>query len=133
VILSFQLTDGTVMVQGNNYSDWWKLTPDDTGSYVNGKWSQLASLPRDYAPYAMVVGVLADGRLIIEGGNTTSNNFTLTNLGAIYDPTTNVWTPVPAPDGLGLYRGFAVARAAQRRHAIETNLQNRCDNSTPRP
>jgi len=53
VILSFQLTDGTVMVQGNNYSDWWKLTPDDTGSYVNGKWSQLASLPAGYAPYAM--------------------------------------------------------------------------------
>jgi len=50
VILSFQLTDGTVMVQGNNYSDWWKLTPDDTGSYVNGKWSQLASLPADMRP-----------------------------------------------------------------------------------
>jgi hypothetical protein len=99
VILSFQLTDGTVMVQGNNYSDWWKLTPDDTGSYVNGKWSQLASLPAGYAPYAMSSAVLADGRLIIEGGEYNFNNFTLTNLGAIYDPTTNVWTPVPAPTG----------------------------------
>ena len=27
IVISFQLTDGTVMVQGNNYSDWWKLTP----------------------------------------------------------------------------------------------------------
>ena len=35
-ILTLQLTDGTVMAQGNEESDWWKLTPDDTGSYVNG-------------------------------------------------------------------------------------------------
>src|SRR5271165_1253289 len=39
IIISYQLTDGTVMVQGNNYSDWWKLTPDITGSYVNGTWT----------------------------------------------------------------------------------------------
>ncbi len=35
------LTDGTVMaLSGGNY---YKLTPDATGSYVNGTWSQLAS------------------------------------------------------------------------------------------
>src|ERR1700734_2804015 len=43
------LTDGTVMVQdqgssGAGTSNWWKLTPDNTGSYVNGTWTQLASL-----------------------------------------------------------------------------------------
>ena len=39
------LTDGTVMVHDAGGSNWWKLTPDQNGSYVNGTWSQLASLP----------------------------------------------------------------------------------------
>jgi hypothetical protein len=38
------LTDGRVIVQATNSSDWWTLTPDDTGSYVNGTWTQVASL-----------------------------------------------------------------------------------------
>jgi hypothetical protein len=95
--LSFQLTDGTVMVQGNAGNDWWKLTPDNTGSYVNGIWTQLASLPSGYDPYAMASAVLADGRLIIEGGEYNFGNFTLTNLGAIYDPVKNTWTSVAPP------------------------------------
>jgi hypothetical protein len=99
VVISYQLTDGTVMVQGNKDSDWWKLTPDVTGSYVKGTWTQLASLPSGYSPYANASAVLADGRLIIEGGEYNFGNFTLTNLGAIYDPIANTWTAVPAPKG----------------------------------
>jgi hypothetical protein len=97
--ITFQLTDGTVMAQGNNDSDWWKLTPDNTGSYVNGTWSKLAHLPAGYVPDAFASAVLADGRLIIEGGEYNSGAFTLTNLGAIYDPAANTWTPVAAPKG----------------------------------
>ena len=45
-IVGFLLTDGTVMYQGNGESDWWRLTPDKSGSYVNclrpGRW------PPDY-------------------------------------------------------------------------------------
>jgi len=95
--LSFQLTDGTVMVQGNAGNDWWKLTPDITGSYVNGTWTQLASLASNYDPYAESSAVLADGRLIIEGGEYNFGAFALTNLGAIYDPIANTWTPVAPP------------------------------------
>jgi hypothetical protein len=98
-ILSFQLTDGTVMCQGNADSDWAKLTPDNTGSYVNGTWTKLASLPAGYVPDAFASAVLADGRLIIEGGEYNSGAFALTNLGAIYDPATNIWTNVPPPTG----------------------------------
>ena len=36
------LTDGTVMVQNGGCQDWWRLTPDKTGSYVNGTWTELA-------------------------------------------------------------------------------------------
>ena len=100
-ILTFQLTDGTVMAQGNNDSDWWKLTPDNTGSYVNGTWTRLASLPAGYVPDAFASAVLADGRLIIEGGEYNNGAFALTNQGAIYDPAANAWTVVAPPKSWG--------------------------------
>jgi hypothetical protein len=96
-ILTFQMTDGTVIAQGGNDSDWWKLTPDITGNYVNGTWKQLASLPAGYVPDAFASAVLADGRLVIVGGEYNNGNFALTNQGAIYDPSTNVWTSVTPP------------------------------------
>jgi hypothetical protein len=95
--IGFLLTDGTVMYQGNSLSDWYKLTPDNTGSYVNGGWSKMASLPTGYVPDAFASAVLADGRLVIIGGEYLNGAFTLTNLGAIYDPATIVWTNVPPP------------------------------------
>jgi hypothetical protein len=98
-ILTFQLTDGTVMAQGSADSNWLKLTPDNTGSYVNGTWTKLASLPTGYVPDAFASAVLADGRLVIVGGEYNNNNFTLTNKGAIYDPATNTWTSLTPPKG----------------------------------
>jgi hypothetical protein len=95
--IGFLLTDGTVMYQGNSESDWYKLTPDNTGSYVNGSWSKLASLPSGYVPDAFASAVLADGRVVIVGGEYLNGAFTLTNLGAIYDPAANKWTNLPPP------------------------------------
>ena len=39
------LTDGTVMVHEYNSPHWWRLTPDNNGSYLNGTWSHLGSIP----------------------------------------------------------------------------------------
>jgi hypothetical protein len=97
------LTDGSVIVQNVNsqqlHADGsvMKLTPDANGSYLNGSWSQLASIP--YIPIFAAQAVLADGRVIIEGGEYTGfyEHFTLTNQGAIYDPVTNSWTSVAPP------------------------------------
>jgi hypothetical protein len=95
------MTDGTVIMQnsGDGGADGtaYKLTPDINGSYVNGTWSQIATLP--YAPIASAAALLADGRLIVEGGEYTGPgaNFTLTNQGAIYDPVANSWISVPPP------------------------------------
>ena len=83
--LAFQLTDGTVMCQANSSQDWYKLTPDNTGSYVNGTWTRLASLQPGYAPDDFASAVLADGRVVITGGEYNNGVFTLTNLGAVYD------------------------------------------------
>jgi len=99
---SYLLTDGTIMVQDNDASDWWRLTPDINGSYVNGTWSQLASLPSNYGPLYYASAVLPDGRLLIEGGEYNLSQLPVeTNLGAIYDPPTNTWTPVAPPSGWG--------------------------------
>jgi hypothetical protein len=53
VSLCFLLTDGGVMCQSG--SAWYKLTPDITGSYLNGTWSTLASLPSSYNPATVSV------------------------------------------------------------------------------
>ncbi len=97
--IDFLLTDGTVLVQGDQGQDWWKLTPDINGSYVNGTWSQVASLASNYDPYAFASATLADGRVLIEGGEYNFGAFTLTNLGAIYDPALNTWTALNPPTG----------------------------------
>jgi hypothetical protein len=98
-LIAFQMTDGTVIVQGLNENDFWKLTPDITGSYLNGTWTQLATLPAGYVPYAFASAVLADGRLIIEGGEYNEGAFEFTDVGEIYDPVANTWTYVAPPAG----------------------------------
>jgi hypothetical protein len=98
-IITMQMTDGTVLAQGYNYSDWWKLTPDNKGSYQNGTWTRVADLPSNYAPYAQAESVLADGRLLVAGGEYNFGEFAFTNLGAVYDPLTNKWTNLPPPKG----------------------------------
>lgn len=95
--IGFLLTDGTAMFQGNAQSDWYKLTPDITGSYVNGTWTKLASLPAGYVPDAFASAVLADGRVVIVGGEYNNGAFVLTNMGAIYDPKANSWTSLAPP------------------------------------
>ena len=103
VNLPFLLTDGRVMVQALNYKDWYALSPDANGKYLTGTWTKLASFPAawNYAPDAPASTVLADGRLIVEGGEYNNGQFTLTNFGAIYDPVANAWTQVAPPAGWG--------------------------------
>jgi hypothetical protein len=95
------LTDGTVLVQQYCTQNWYKLTPDINGSYINGTWSEIAPLPAGYAPVYFAAAVLSDGRLIINGGlfNNSGCAWAHSNKGAIYDPLANTWTPVPPPPG----------------------------------
>ncbi len=107
------LTDGTVIVSDCGwFGNWYKLTPDITGSYANGTWTQIATMPVingvQYAPLGNASAVLPDGRVIVMGGeynwlgNIYSNRDPVwTSLGAIYDPVANTWTPVSPPAGAG--------------------------------
>lgn len=95
------LMDGTVLVhdEGSNTQNWWKLTPDINGSYVNGTWSQVASMPAGYSPLYFGSAVLPDGRFIVEGGEYNFFQAAWTNQGAIYNPLSNTWTSVAPPAG----------------------------------
>jgi len=98
---SLQLTDGTVMMHDICTSNWYRLTPDNTGSYVNGTWSTMGAMPSGYAPLYFASQVLPDGHVMVNGGeyNTTACNSVWTNKGAIYDTATDTWANVSPPTG----------------------------------
>ena len=98
------LTDGSVIAHVSCTTTWWRLTPDATGSYVTGGWSQIAPMPAAYTPRFFSSAVLPDGRVITEGGEylaagCAANAGNWTNLGAIFDPLANSWTSVAPPAG----------------------------------
>jgi hypothetical protein len=92
------MTDGTILVQDSDAADCWKLTPDNTGSYINGSWTQLAPMHTGRLYFASAV--LPDGRLIVSGGeyggDSGGSEITATE---IYDPVQNVWTQLQPPAG----------------------------------
>ena len=99
-------SDGTVLVHDepdNNKvaatTAWYKLTPDAQGSYIDGTWSQIASMPAGYAPLYFASAILPDGRMIVEGGEYVGSKAVWSNRGAIYDPVTNTWATVAPPPG----------------------------------
>jgi hypothetical protein len=99
-------SDGTVLVHNepdNNTTggttDWWKLTPDSSGSYVNGTWRQIASMPAGYTPLYFASAILPEGRMIVEGGEYIGGNAAWSDEGAIYNPVRNTWASVAPPRG----------------------------------
>ena len=67
------LTDGRVMVHEEQANDqnWYTLTPDAKGSYINGTWKKLATMPSGYAPLFFGSVVLPDGRVSVELTDTS--------------------------------------------------------------
>ncbi|HEV2688182.1 MAG TPA: kelch repeat-containing protein, partial [Bryobacteraceae bacterium] len=90
------LTDGTVLVQEVATASWYKLTPDSTGSYVNGSWSTLHVGPNGPTYYASAI--LRDGRVFMAGGEDNfGNNGIDINDCEIYDPVANSWEVIAGP------------------------------------
>ena len=104
--LAWLLTDGSVLAQsGSSWNTFYRYTPDSSGNYADGTWTEVGQLQSGYGPDAAASDVLADGRFVISGGeyNTPGNGYDLqlTNLGAVFDPTTNKFTPLGHPKGWG--------------------------------
>ncbi|HEV2372732.1 MAG TPA: hypothetical protein VGS19_11235 [Streptosporangiaceae bacterium] len=96
-------SDGTVLVHAEppagGSSTWYKLTPDTKGSYADGAWSKIASMPDGYNPLYFASAILPTGKMIVEGGEYLGGLPAWTKKGAIYNPVTNKWRSVPAPVG----------------------------------
>ncbi|HXB10796.1 MAG TPA: kelch repeat-containing protein, partial [Bacteroidia bacterium] len=104
------LTDGTVMCLTTDSSGfasfngegnvWDLLTPDSTGSYLNGIWTQLPAM-EDTRLYC-ATWVLPDGNLYVAGGEYGSGISTA----EIYNTTTQTWTYINnVPVGWQIFDG----------------------------
>jgi hypothetical protein len=109
----YLLTDGRVMVQyvgtdsgAHQWQDWWALTPDSSGSYINStNWNEMASLYNlwpgaEYGPYGNASDVLADGRLLIQGGEVNlGNDHDFAYQGAVFTPNSGMgsWAQLTPP------------------------------------
>lgn len=107
------LTDGRVMVQytgggsgsGNPYQDWWALTPSSNGDYASGSWAPLDSFrglwSPEWAPSAFASAVLANGDVIVQGGEWKYSGGTLllseSTDGAVYGRTSKRWSRLVPP------------------------------------
>ena len=95
------LPDGTVMaasgepISGGFGTNWYRLTPNSQGSYVNGTWSTLAPMhnPRLYFSSQ----VLPNGQVFVAGGEYSTDAFTGpgTTNAETYNPVANTWTVLP--------------------------------------
>lgn len=89
------LTDGTVMVQELASAHWWRLSPDASGSYVDGAWSALAAGPNSPTYYASAI--MRDGRVFFAGGEYNGGAQVDLDAAQIYDPVANTWTTIATP------------------------------------
>jgi hypothetical protein len=107
------LTDGRVLVKsdwdapfsfsctcpGDPGNTWNMLTPDSHGSYINGTWTTVAPMADTRVFFASQV--LRDGRVYVAGGEYGSGG----TKAEIYNPLTNVWTPVSVLAGDTIFDG----------------------------
>lgn len=94
--VSLILSDGTVMAKSSSGGAssgnlWNRLTPDATGSYVNGTWTTLAPMINTRLYFSSQV--LKDGRVYVAGGEYGTG----LQQAETYDPLTNAWTAAPSP------------------------------------
>jgi hypothetical protein len=118
------LNDGSVVMHEVCTSNWFRLLPDRTNSYINGNWSAYAvgdnspispmigsgTVPDGYGPLFYASQVLPDGRFIVNGGEYEFSNgkgnycnggsgSADSTKGSLYNPQTDTWTAVPPPIG----------------------------------
>ncbi|HEV2695208.1 MAG TPA: hypothetical protein VG347_20105 [Verrucomicrobiae bacterium] len=86
------LSDGTVIF-GDGGQNWYRLTPDIHGSYVNGTWIQTAST--SYTRLFYSSQVLTNGNVYVAGGEDGTG----TAHAELYDTLANNWSVISQPSG----------------------------------
>ena len=80
------LSDGSVLSEGTS-NNWYRLVPDNTGSYINGTWQNAAFAHHTRTYFSS--DVLPDGRVYVAGGEDGTGSDWV----EIYDPVQDNWTP----------------------------------------
>jgi len=88
------LPDGTVLAEGSG-ANWWALTPDSTGSYVNGTWTARNSSGWGHQDGS--TAVLQNGNVFVGGGENGNGG----NQVEIYNPVTGLWSTAVNPTYFG--------------------------------
>ncbi len=90
------LTDGTVMVQSGSSQNWLRLTPDTSGSYIDGNWTSDPINPMSTNRFSFASQVLPSGKVWVFGGENYGPNddAVWTATGTIWNPVTNDWSHV---------------------------------------
>ena len=83
------LTNGSVLMT-NGGIEWSILTPNSSGSYVNGTWTRTSNA--DYTRLYDATDVLQNGDVFVAGGEYGTGADT----GELYNPATNVWVQLPS-------------------------------------
>jgi autotransporter-associated beta strand protein len=90
------LSDGTIMAQGggdnSTVNTWFSLTPNSSGSYLNGTWSDRRSMSTPRRFYGS--NVLTSGSVFLVGGEYTDAGKVFTNTGETYNPVSNTWSAI---------------------------------------
>jgi hypothetical protein len=96
IVLMLLLSDGSVMCfrNSNSSTNWYKLTPDASGSYVNGSWTTLDTM--SFSRRFQTSVVLRNGRVLLAGAEYGSG----WGNGEVYDPVADNWTTTTLPPGL---------------------------------
>lgn len=92
------LSDGTIICKtqsgGASVGNIWnKLTPNSSGSYINGTWSSIAPMIDTRLYFSSQV--MKDGRVYVAGGEYGTGG----SVAEVYDPLTNVWTATTTTPG----------------------------------
>ena len=120
---SFLLTDGRVMVQEEGTNRWWALAPDAAGDYVTGTWRLLALSVHARRFYASAV--LADGRVVVAGGEYGDAGGSDIDSAEIYDPFADEWTTIGTP-GWGWLGDASSCLLADGRFLVGSIVDPRC-------
>jgi len=102
------LTDGSIMCHEYQTVKWHKLVPDDESDYANGTWHPISPMPSNAplgqggpsnAPLYFASAVLRDGTVFCAGGEYNASAQVDMLTAELYDPVTDVWTPIATPVG----------------------------------
>jgi hypothetical protein len=93
------LTDASVLIHDAYGKDWYRLRPDSRGSYNTTAVDWSGPFSMQHAREDFASGVLSDGRVYVVGGEYLDGSATPNDspLAEIFDPQTNLWTPLNKP------------------------------------